>query len=562
MKSTRYYNQHADALSGQYNAIEAEVVHRSWVAAHMPVKSGFACDIGAGSGRDANWLAKNGWDVVAVEPSNQMRQLAEGQSHPNITWLDDALPHLNKLRGLGHRFDLILLSAVWMHVPPGSRERAFRILSELLKPSGVLVITLRHGSDEQENAERGFHGVSADEVLEYAKRRAVALTDRYREPDRLRSHVDWETLVFTVPDDGTGSLPLLRHIIVNDDKSSSYKLGLLRVLTRIAESAPGIVVRRTDDYVDIPLGIVGLYWLKQYKPLLLTHKIPQHPNARQGYGFAGDDFYHLAKISNYDLRVGTSFDVARGATVTGAIRDACKNITAMPARYITYPGENRPIFEYQRDTVRISRKPITLSKFYLLGFGTFRIPAQLWQTLGQYACWLEPTILQEWSGLTQGWGIADYKSTDMSVFDWEEGRRDTGIAAKRVVALKSEGIQVPCVWSARKVKALHIDHCFPWARWLNNDLWNLLPASATVNSSKGDKLPSAYAMYDARDRIIDWWQHAYVDSPLKERFLLEAGSSLPGLVDGGSGLEEVYTAMLLQRVRLKSDQQLVEWPAQ
>ena len=101
-----------------------------------------------------------------------------------------------------------------------------------------------------------------------------------------------------------------------------------------------------------------------------------------------------------------------------------------------------------------------------------------------------------------------------------------------------------------------------WARWLNNDLWNLLPAGATVNSSKGDKLPSAYAMSDAHDRIIDWWQHAYVESPFKERFLLEAASSLPRLVDGEPGLEEIYTAMLHQRARLKSDQQLVEWPAQ
>jgi hypothetical protein len=47
MKSTRYYNQHAEALSEQYNAIEAEAVHRSWVAARLPVKPGFACDIGA-----------------------------------------------------------------------------------------------------------------------------------------------------------------------------------------------------------------------------------------------------------------------------------------------------------------------------------------------------------------------------------------------------------------------------------------------------------------------------------------------------------------------------------
>jgi len=559
MKSTRYYNQHAEPLSKQYNAIEAETVHSSWVAAHLPAKPGFACDIGAGSGRDANWLAEKGWNVVAVEPSTEMRQLAAGQSHPNITWLDDALPHLKKLRGLGHRFDLILLSAVWMHVPLGSRERAFRILSELLKPSGLLIITLRHGNNKQENVERGFHSVSADEVLEYAKRRAVVLTDHYRQPDQFRSHVDWETLVFTMPDDGTGSLPLLRHIIVNDNKSSSYKLGLLRVLTRVAESAPGIVVRRTDDYVDIPLGIVGLYWLKQYKPLLLTHKIPQHPNTRQSYGFAGDDFYRLAQISNYDLRVGASFDPVRGAIVTGAIREACKSITNMPTKYITYPGQNRPVFECQRETVRISRDPITLSKSYLLGFGIFRIPAQLWQTLGQYACWLEPAILREWSGLTQGWGIADYKSTDMSVFDWEEGRRDTGIAAGRVLELKTEGIQVPCVWSARKAKSIHIDHCFPWARWLNNDLWNLLPASAAVNLSKGDKLPSGYAMYDAHGRIIDWWRHAYVDPPLKQQFLLEASSSLPCMVEGEPALEEIYTAMLHQRARLKSDQQLVEW---
>ncbi|MEZ5503364.1 MAG: class I SAM-dependent methyltransferase [Halioglobus sp.] len=366
MTSTDFYDQHATALSDQYNAMASAVVHRCWQEKHLSDQPGFACDIGAGSGRDANWLATRGWDVVAVEPSAGMRAAATANAHPKVTWLDDRLPDLDRLRSLGHRFDLILLSAVWMHVPPTKRERAFRILSELLKPAGVLVITLRHGIDEQENLQRGFHAVPAEEVLEFAKRRAVALTGRFSVPDQSRSHVSWETLVFNLPDDGTGSLPLLRHVIVNDDKSSSYKLGLLRVLTRIAESAPGIVADRTDDHVDVPLGMVGLFWLKQYKPLLLTHKIPQHPNTRQGYGFAGDDFYKLDKISNYDLRVGASFDAERGAIVTGAIRDACRNITAMPARYITYPGQNRPIFEYQRNAVRLSRKPVTLSKPFLL----------------------------------------------------------------------------------------------------------------------------------------------------------------------------------------------------
>ena len=33
-----------------------------------------------------------------------------------------------------------------MHVAPNGRERAFQILSELLCPSGLLVITLRRGA--------------------------------------------------------------------------------------------------------------------------------------------------------------------------------------------------------------------------------------------------------------------------------------------------------------------------------------------------------------------------------------------------------------------------------
>ena len=82
--------------------------------------------------------------------------------------MNDALPDLRALRALGRRFDLVLLSAVWMHVAPKGRERALRILSELLGPSGLLVITLRLGGDGAENSARGFHDTSAEELIGYA----------------------------------------------------------------------------------------------------------------------------------------------------------------------------------------------------------------------------------------------------------------------------------------------------------------------------------------------------------------------------------------------------------
>lgn len=77
-----------------------------------------------------------------------------------------------------------------MHVAPQTRERAFRILSELLNPSGLLVITFRQGTDAAEQAERGFHDVSADELIGYANRRAIALRGRSSHLQPLEAALD------------------------------------------------------------------------------------------------------------------------------------------------------------------------------------------------------------------------------------------------------------------------------------------------------------------------------------------------------------------------------------
>ncbi len=198
MNSTSYYNQNREKLFEQYHGYVPAVVHRAWAAKHLQGKKpGLACDIGAGTGRDANWLAEQGWEVLAVEPS-RLREKGEAHSHPKVAWLDDTLPELKRLRALGHCFDLILLCSVWMHVPQSVRARAFRILSDLLNPSGLLVISLRHGSDEAENRARGFHPISAGELIDYAHAPSAATTlkAQYEHPDRRRSHIRWEWLVF------------------------------------------------------------------------------------------------------------------------------------------------------------------------------------------------------------------------------------------------------------------------------------------------------------------------------------------------------------------------------
>lgn len=528
-----------------------------------------ALDIGAGSGRDANWLAEKGWNVIAVEPCKEFREQAQRGSHVSVIWQDDELPELKSLRTAGHRFNLILLSAVWMHVLPKKRERAFRIISELLVPGGILVLTLRHGTDERENLDREFHPVSSGELEKLAKQRALAQVFYEGSEDHLdRSDVRWETLVFQLPDDGTGSLPLLRHIIINDDKSATYKLGLLRALIRMAEGAPGMVTRRTDDTVEIPFGLVGLYWLKLYMPLVLQYKLVQIPGQnlvnQTGLGFAKPQhFYRLNdRFSPFDLRIGATFDEENARIVIGAIKDACSNIQKMPANYITYPGKNEQVFHCNKEALRANKMQFwRIDRENLSKFGVFQIPAELWQCMGQYACWLEPVIINEWAKLMQGYQTLYDESIYYRALQWDEGRRDTQTVRNRVQQLQQSGEIIHCVWTDIKLRKEHyeIDHCFPWSRWYNNDLWNLMPASITANGQKSEKLPSALLLHNSRDRITSWWNSAYVSGTMKEQFQLEAEAALPLVSDGTSNLARIFEAVMHQRARLKANQQLVEW---
>ncbi|MCP4326062.1 MAG: class I SAM-dependent methyltransferase, partial [Alteromonadales bacterium] len=67
-----------------------------------------------------------------------------------VNWLQDSLPDLKTVTKQEISFDLILLSAVWMHIPDSQRERSLRKLANLLKPGGTFVISLRHGPSGDE----------------------------------------------------------------------------------------------------------------------------------------------------------------------------------------------------------------------------------------------------------------------------------------------------------------------------------------------------------------------------------------------------------------------------
>jgi SAM-dependent methyltransferase len=557
------YNRGFREFTEAYEAFGFADIHAGAVP-FLPKPPGLVLDVGAGSGRDAAWFADRGFEVVAVEPAPQLRSGA-ARLHPSpaIRWLDDRLPALAAVHRLGLGFDLVWVSAVWQHMPPEDRPRAMRKLATLLKPGGRVVMTLRHGPSPDD---RPMWPVDAHEVERLGLDHGLALrvaTERV-EDRQGRGDVRWQTVVLDLPDDGGGALPLLRGVILRQEKSATYKLALLRCLARIADASPN-VAREAEDHVELPLGLVALYWLRMFKPLVERH-LPQMP-VGSGMGFVKDAFHALAPLAPFDLRPGAGFGGEMAVALRRALADAAQVIAAMPAKHLK-GADRTPVFPATYG--RIPRgDALALNAETFWTYGTIRAPLPVWQALRRMAAWIEPMLLAEWVRLTRGYAERAGRTVDgdavLSALRWLEPDRDTTLVRDLAAARLQRGETLTCVWTGEALRqgSIDIDHCLPWSAWACNDLWNLLPAGAAVNRRKSGLIVAAPTLAAAKPRILEWWRRGYQDAaaPIRARFAEEARSTLPLPHDREPELEDLFAALDFRRLRLRQETQLPEWRA-
>jgi len=562
MPATKHYNENAERFVSQYESLTFEDVHGTCLE-WIPRPGSNVLDIGAGSGRDAAWFAKRGDNVVAVEPSDEMRRRACSLHHANnIRWLSDSLPDLSHVYRLGLTYDLIILSAVWMHVPSSHRERSLRKLTALLAPNGRIVLSLRLGVPD---IVREMHAVSLSEIVSMSRQFGLRVLHSDESEDRLgRSDVRWCSVVLGLPDDGLGTLPLLRSLVLRDEKSSTYKIALLRILARIADVAGG-AARHESEFVTVPLGLVALFWLRMYKPLV-ENGLPQMPRSRNGTGpgFVTPNFASLRAVSGPELRVGAVFAGDTAIALHRSLSEVSQLIRVMPAGHIFWPASDRLIFEVSTRRRAATPSRLCIDHAFLWSFGELRIPTEIWQALSHYNVWIEPVLLAEWVRLMcvyAGQDAGTVRERAYELLAWGDPIRDTRIARDAVERLRSAGKSVFCVWSGMRLREqFEVDHCFPFSAWPCDDLWNLMPTTKRINLEKSNRLVTGELLLSAGDRIAEWWHDAYLNSSIEgvTRFFSEAAQTLP-LEPQNAVAANVLNAMNLQRIRLHRDQGLVEW---
>lgn len=141
---------------------------------------GRALDLATGDGRNAIWLARQGWTVTAVDFSQvglERARAAAERAGVTVAWVRaDLIEWLPPRRA----FDLV--DVVYLHLPPAERATAYAGAAEAVAPGGTLLVV---GHDTA-NLTEGSGGPQDPAVLFTADELAATLTDlRIERADRV-----------------------------------------------------------------------------------------------------------------------------------------------------------------------------------------------------------------------------------------------------------------------------------------------------------------------------------------------------------------------------------------
>ncbi|NNN00774.1 MAG: class I SAM-dependent methyltransferase [Acidimicrobiaceae bacterium] len=166
-----------------------------------PLPAGRALDLGCGTGRNALWLARNGWDVTGVDASAVgLAQAASGAKSIGVT-LSLVEADLSTYQPASFSFDLVVVAN--MHFATHLRQGLYERAVSAVAPGGHLFIVGHHvdsfGRSGPPERDRLF---SVELVTEFARGLEIGLVEREErwvngEPEPLIDVVLWARRAIT-----------------------------------------------------------------------------------------------------------------------------------------------------------------------------------------------------------------------------------------------------------------------------------------------------------------------------------------------------------------------------
>jgi SAM-dependent methyltransferase len=133
--------------------------NRLFAAEVEGLRPGRALDVACGEGRNAVWLAENGWRVTGVDFSDVALAKAAELAASRAVTVDWVLADVVELEPEPRGFDLV--AVLYLQLPPGELGHAIRSAARAVAPGGTLLV-LGHDST---NLTEGYGGPRDPAVL-------------------------------------------------------------------------------------------------------------------------------------------------------------------------------------------------------------------------------------------------------------------------------------------------------------------------------------------------------------------------------------------------------------
>ena len=183
-----------DRYSGR-ELVWASAPNQFLVAEAGAMAPGRALDLGCGEGRNAVWLAEQGWEVTAVDFSDVA--IAKGREMATVrgvqvSWLAE---DLNSYEPPAAGYDLVI--AFYIHIPPEQRHAMLTGAAAAVCPGGTLLIV----GHDLDNLEHGYGGPQDPRLLYTPEDISGSLQDlELIKAERVRRVVDKEEGLFEAID--------------------------------------------------------------------------------------------------------------------------------------------------------------------------------------------------------------------------------------------------------------------------------------------------------------------------------------------------------------------------
>jgi SAM-dependent methyltransferase len=150
--------------------IEAAEPDPTLVAAIGSLRPGRALDLGAGDGRNATWLARQGWHVTAVDFSRVAIERGRARAAAEGVEVDWRLADLLEWTPEARAYDLVTL--FFIHLPREERRTVYARAADAVAIGGTLLVV----AHDRTNPASGIGGPQDPDVLVSPAEVAAELT--------------------------------------------------------------------------------------------------------------------------------------------------------------------------------------------------------------------------------------------------------------------------------------------------------------------------------------------------------------------------------------------------